>query len=185
MLELLEVPQLMDTCIRNGSYDDALDLKGFIGKLAFMHSDLTVVQSLVKEMDQASQSMLEQLLQKLHTNVQLPDCLRIIGYLRRLGVFSERVRLELDSVPYRTQHDMLLCHRRHARNAYVGATCGCRVQCWPKVACLTICREYPGRSGSPAATIAWHMRLHHDVLLLMRHASVAAEGTGLPILTLE
>lgn len=92
MLELLEVPQLMDTCIRNGSYDDALDLKGFIEKLAFMHSDLMVVQSLVKEVDHASQSMLEQLLQKLRTNVQLPDCLRIIGYLRRLGVFSERVR---------------------------------------------------------------------------------------------
>lgn len=91
MLELLEVPQLMDTCVRNGSYDDALDLKGFIGKLAFMHSDLAVVQSLVKEVDYASQSMLEQLLQKLQSNIQLPDCLRIIGYLRRLGVFSERV----------------------------------------------------------------------------------------------
>ena len=85
------MPQLMDTCVRNGSYDDALDLKGFIGKLAFMHTDLAVVQSLVKEVDNASQSMLEQLLQKLRSNIQLPDCLRIIGYLRRLGVFSERV----------------------------------------------------------------------------------------------
>ena len=91
MLELLEVPQLMDTCIRNGSYDDALDLKGFIGKLAFMHSDLKAVQNLVKEVDAASASMLEQLLQKLRSNIQLPDCLRMIGYLRRLGVFSERV----------------------------------------------------------------------------------------------
>ena len=44
VVELLEIPQLMDTCIRNGNYDDALDLKGFIGKLAFMHSDLQVVQ---------------------------------------------------------------------------------------------------------------------------------------------
>ncbi len=91
MLELLEVPQLMDTCVRNGNYDDALDLKGFIGKLAFMHSDLKVVQSLVKDVDATSASMLEQLLQKLRSNIQLPDCLRMIGYLRRLGVFSERV----------------------------------------------------------------------------------------------
>ena len=91
MLELLEVPQLMDTCVRNGNYDDALDLKGFISKLAFMHSDLKVVQSLVKDADATSASMLEQLLQKLRSNIQLPDCLRMIGYLRRLGVFSERV----------------------------------------------------------------------------------------------
>ena len=91
MLELLEVPQLMDTCVRNGSYDDALDLKGFIAKLAFMHSDLKVVHNLVKEVDATSAAMLEQLLQKLRSNVQLPDCLRMIGYLRRLGVFSERV----------------------------------------------------------------------------------------------
>ena len=91
MLELLEVPQLMDTCVRNGNYDDALDLKGFISKLAFMHSDLKVVQSLVKDVDATSASMLEQLLQKLRSNIQLPDCLRMIGYLRRLGVFSERV----------------------------------------------------------------------------------------------
>ncbi|KAL3162063.1 hypothetical protein ABBQ38_009127 [Trebouxia sp. C0009 RCD-2024] len=90
MLELLEVPQLMDTCVRNGSYDDALDLKGFIGKLAFMHSDLKAVQNLVKDVDAASASMLEQLLQKLRSNIQLPDCLRMIGYLRRLGVFSEK-----------------------------------------------------------------------------------------------
>ena len=85
----------MDTCVRNGNYDDALDLKGFIAKLAFMHSDLQVVQSLVKEVDATSASMLEQLLQKLRSNIQLPDCLRTIGFLRRLGVFSERVSLHV------------------------------------------------------------------------------------------
>lgn len=40
--EVLEVPSLMETCLRNGSYDDALDLRAFVSKTALMHPDLKV-----------------------------------------------------------------------------------------------------------------------------------------------
>lgn len=36
------MPQLMDTCVRNGNYDDALDLRAFISKMAVMHPHLQV-----------------------------------------------------------------------------------------------------------------------------------------------
>eukprot|EP00262_Sarcandra_glabra_P015375 TRINITY_DN4736_c2_g1_i1.p1 TRINITY_DN4736_c2_g1~~TRINITY_DN4736_c2_g1_i1.p1 ORF type:complete len:601 (+),score=71.68 TRINITY_DN4736_c2_g1_i1:96-1805(+) len=89
LLDLLEIPQLMDTCVRNGNYDEALDLEAFVSKLSTMHSKLPVIQSLAAEVKQTTQSLLSQLLLKLRSNIQLPECLRIIGYLRRIGIFSE------------------------------------------------------------------------------------------------
>ncbi|XP_052170562.1 conserved oligomeric Golgi complex subunit 8 [Diospyros lotus] len=89
LLDLLEIPQLMDTCVRNGNYDEALDLEAFVCKLSTMHPKIPVIQALTAEVKQTTQSLLSQLLQKLRSNIQLPECLRIIGYLRRIGVFSE------------------------------------------------------------------------------------------------
>ncbi|KAB1215755.1 Conserved oligomeric Golgi complex subunit 8 [Morella rubra] len=120
LLDLLEIPQLMDTsfdlkdhvyqlfkrkddtgnliwiniyralmCKEWKLYDEALDLEAFVCKLSTMHPKLPVVQALAAEVGQTTQSLLSQLLQKLRSNIQLPECLRIIGYLRRIGVFSD------------------------------------------------------------------------------------------------
>ena len=40
ILELLEIPQLMNACVRNGSYDEALDLKAFASKIALLHPNV-------------------------------------------------------------------------------------------------------------------------------------------------
>ena len=37
LLELLEVPQLMDTCVRNNLYDEAIDLMNFANTLKKRH----------------------------------------------------------------------------------------------------------------------------------------------------
>ncbi|KAL2489621.1 conserved oligomeric Golgi complex component-related protein [Forsythia ovata] len=128
LLDLLEIPQLMDTCVRNGNYDEALDLEAFVVKLTTMHPKIPVIQALAAEVRQTTQSLLSQLLQKLRSNIQLPECLRIIGYLRRIGVFSEyEMRLQflrcreawltalLDDLdqrnPYEYLKGMINCHR--------------------------------------------------------------------------
>ncbi|XAR57612.1 hypothetical protein NMG60_11025810 [Bertholletia excelsa] len=130
LLDLLEIPQLMDTCVRNGNYDEALDLEAFVYKLSTMHPKIPVIQALVAEGKQITQSLLSQLLQKLRSNIQLPECLRIIGYLRRVGVFSEyEMRLQflrcreawltgiLDDLDQRNAYEylkgMVNCHRMH------------------------------------------------------------------------
>ncbi|KAG8375694.1 hypothetical protein BUALT_Bualt10G0127200 [Buddleja alternifolia] len=130
LLDLLEIPHLMDTCVRNGNYDEALGLEAFVAKLTTMHPKIPVIQALAAEVRHTTQSLLSQLLLKLRSNIQLPECLRIIGYLRRIGVFSEyEMRLQflrcreawltgiLDDLdqrnPYEYLKGMINCHRMH------------------------------------------------------------------------
>ncbi|XP_061561353.1 conserved oligomeric Golgi complex subunit 8 [Phycodurus eques] len=89
ILEILEIPQLMDTCVRNVYYDQALELAAYVRRLDKKHAALPVIQGLVREVRQSAQLMLLQLLQQLRSDAQLSSCLRAVGYLRRMDAFGE------------------------------------------------------------------------------------------------
>jgi hypothetical protein len=61
----------MDTCVRNGIYDEALDLAAFISRLGLLHPNLPAVQLLQRQAGEVSAAMLEQLLQRLRGSIQV------------------------------------------------------------------------------------------------------------------
>ncbi|KFB47499.1 AGAP011488-PA-like protein [Anopheles sinensis] len=88
LLEILELPQLMDSCIREGKYEEALELSAYVQRLATKHGNIPVIESINEAVESAWHTMLMQLLAQLRTDLQLPKCLQVVGYLRRMQAFS-------------------------------------------------------------------------------------------------
>ena len=75
--------------MRNGSYDEALELEAACARLAAAAPAAPLAAALAADGRAGVRAMLSQLLQRLRGPVTLPECLRAVGYLRRLGAFSE------------------------------------------------------------------------------------------------
>ncbi|KAI6652889.1 Conserved oligomeric Golgi complex subunit 8-like [Oopsacas minuta] len=89
LLEVLEIPQVMETCVRNGYYEEALELSHHVQRLSSRLNHIPIMQGIARDVSNTMELMQSQLLQLLGTNIQLPACLKTIGYLRRMGVFEE------------------------------------------------------------------------------------------------
>ena len=105
LVELLEVPQLVDACARNGFHEEALELANFVNGLERRHllaaevrsidgkarGGSGVVQSIVDDVHTTLLSLRQQLLHLLTEQASLPRELQILATLRKLdGLLIDR-----------------------------------------------------------------------------------------------
>ncbi|KAB0799904.1 hypothetical protein PPYR_07784 [Photinus pyralis] len=89
LLEVLEIPQLMDSFIKDGLYEDALELAAYVRRLYAKHPDILIFKNILGEINKSWLIMLHHLLKQLKEDLQLSRCLQIVSYLRRMEVFTE------------------------------------------------------------------------------------------------
>lgn len=89
LVDVLDIPALIDTCVRNKFYQEAMDLAAHARSLASRFPDIPVVQDVAAESTHAMQSMLTQLLAILSEPVKLPALYKAVSFIRKMGVLPE------------------------------------------------------------------------------------------------
>lgn len=88
LLDMLEIPQLMETCVRNAYYQEALDLASHVKRIR-IKLEVGIIRDVAEEAEGVLQLMASQLLGVLREPVKLPVLLKAVGYLRRLRTIGD------------------------------------------------------------------------------------------------
>uniref|UniRef100_A0A6B2L2J8 Conserved oligomeric Golgi complex subunit 8 n=1 Tax=Arcella intermedia TaxID=1963864 RepID=A0A6B2L2J8_9EUKA len=89
LLELLELPQLMDTCVKGKFYEEALELEQYAASLYQNYPSSSIVMDIMKDVAVSTSIMISQLHIQLSSQCKLSDAIRIVNFLKRLGIYSE------------------------------------------------------------------------------------------------
>jgi hypothetical protein len=86
LLELLELPSLMDACVRSNLYEEALSIAAFANTLERRHAEKNeVVLKVIAQVRSRQCDLRRHLLFCLKNHVSMPQCLEIVTALRRLN----------------------------------------------------------------------------------------------------
>ena len=86
LLELLELPSLMDACVRSKLYEEALSIAAFANTLERRHTEKNeVVMKVIAQVRSRQSDLRRHLLHCLKNHVTMPECLEIVTALRRLN----------------------------------------------------------------------------------------------------
>ncbi|KAF8602393.1 Dor1-domain-containing protein [Ceratobasidium sp. AG-I] len=89
LLDVLTIPQLIDTCARNGHYAEALDLAAHASTLATRFSDIQAICDVAAEAEICVRTIRASLLMSLREPVKLPTLVKTTNLLRRMKALDE------------------------------------------------------------------------------------------------
>lgn len=91
--DLLDIPILIDTCVRNGYFAEALSFASRAKSLSFASTSTPMIfKSILSEVQNSLSQMLLSLLTTLHEpNRKLPALYKAVTYLRRLDAFQSEI----------------------------------------------------------------------------------------------
>ncbi|KAI0347872.1 Dor1-domain-containing protein [Trametopsis cervina] len=90
LYDALSLPMLLDSCVRNHNYSDALLLSNHATSLLQRFPTNPLIQSVKAECDSRVQAMLGQLLAMLREQAKLPALFRSVNFLRKMEVLDEQ-----------------------------------------------------------------------------------------------
>eukprot|EP01105_Mastigella_eilhardi_P005385 TRINITY_DN17119_c0_g1_i1.p1 TRINITY_DN17119_c0_g1~~TRINITY_DN17119_c0_g1_i1.p1 ORF type:complete len:541 (-),score=172.49 TRINITY_DN17119_c0_g1_i1:54-1676(-) len=88
LLELLEIPQLMDTCIRSQAFAEALQLDAF-ARAQYARHPCTILEQIVGEVTQLEKVLQQNLEQCLCVQQSLLASVKTVGLLKQLAVYDK------------------------------------------------------------------------------------------------
>ncbi|KAI9290072.1 Dor1-like family-domain-containing protein [Umbelopsis sp. AD052] len=95
LVDIFEIPQLMDTCVRNGYYSEAMDLTSHVSLLLMRYNNIPIIQNIHEKVQRSSDMMLIQLISLLRGPIKLPAAMNVIGYLRQMSSFETENELRI------------------------------------------------------------------------------------------
>jgi hypothetical protein len=79
LLDILEMPSLVSTCVRNGYFSEAIQLSAHVKRLATLHyTNVPLVQNLAAQVDVAMKDMTGRLIGLLREPLKLPSALKVL-----------------------------------------------------------------------------------------------------------
>lgn len=88
LADILDIPPLIDACVRGAHYQEALDLATYASRLSAALPDIPVVQDVAAEASHAAALMRAQLLARLREPAKLPALFKAIAFLRKMDLDS-------------------------------------------------------------------------------------------------
>jgi DNA-directed RNA polymerase len=97
LTELLEIPQLLEACIHNELFEEAMDMIQFAKEIFRPEKKNSntnfIITTLLREIGQMTELLREKLLQKLREDLQLAFCVRVVSYLRRVDALKNQTSI--------------------------------------------------------------------------------------------